>query len=243
MNTTQYGKPSARSNLLLLDKLKQPWFRGKNTLGVKKFYDADTVPITCDLESNFKDIRKEYDRIIKRYDSLALFQDISPHQTYISNDDKWRMFFLKGAAIWFRKNCKLMPVTSSILRRHPYVISAYVSVLGPRKKLNPHSGPYSGVLRLHLALDIPHPHRCYMMVGGKRGYWREGRCLFFDDTYEHWAVNNTDDIRAVLFMDVLKPLPRPLNWLNYFIVYTSRVFPYVFIPWFRHKRWEKKFFI
>ena len=81
-----------------------------------------------------------------------------------------------------------------------------------------------------------------MMVGGKRAYWREGHCLFFDDTYEHWAVNNTDELRAVLFMDVLKPLPRPLNWLNYFIVYVSRVFPYVFIPWFRHKRWERKFF-
>jgi len=229
--------------LLILERLIQPWFRGKNTLGVKKFYDADTVPITCDLESNFKDIRKEYDRIIKRYDEFAPFQTISPHQTYISNDDRWRMFFLKGAGLWFRKNCKLMPVTSTILRRHPYVVSAYVSVLGPRKKLNPHSGPYSGVLRLHLALDIPHPHRCYMMVGGKRAYWREGHCLFFDDTYEHWAVNNTDELRAVLFMDVLKPLPRPLNWLNYFIVYTSRVFPYVFIPWFRHKRWEKKFFI
>ena len=234
---------SLRVALLILEKLIQPWFRGKNTLGVKRFYDSDAVPITRDLEESFKDIRKEYDRIIQRYDDFAPFQTISPHQTYISDDDKWRLFFLKGARIWFKKNCKLMPVTTAILKRHPYVISAYISVLGPRKKLNPHSGPFSGVLRLHLALDIPHPHRCYLQVRGERAYWREGHCLLFDDTYEHCAVNNTDELRAVLFMDVLKPLPRPLNWLNYFIVWISRVFPYVFIPYFRHKRWEKRFFI
>jgi len=227
--------------LLILEHLIKPWFRAYNKLGVKRFYNSDLVPITSELERDFKEIRREYDYVIKRYDDLVPFQSISPHQTYISNDDKWRMFFLKGARIWFKKNCRLMPVTTAILRRHPYVVSAYISVLGPRKQLNPHSGPYSGVLRLHLALDIPHPRRCYMVVDGEGAYWREGLCLLFDDTYEHWAVNNTDELRAVLFMDVMKPLPRPLNWLNYSIVWTARIFPYVFIPWWRHKRWEKKF--
>jgi len=196
-----------------------------------------------DLEENFPAIQAEYKSIIRRYEDFAPFQDISPHQTYISNDDRWRLFFLKGAAMWFRKNCALMPQTTTILRKHPNIVSAYISVLGPRKKLNPHSGPYSGVLRLHLALDIPHPHRCYLSVGGKRAYWREGKCLLFDDTYEHYAVNNTDQLRAVLFMDVIKPLPIPLAWLNIFIIYISRVFPYVLIPYLRHKRWEKKFFV
>lgn len=229
--------------MLIIERLVQPLFRQRNMLGVKKFYDPYSLPIASDLEENFKDIRKEYDTVIQRYDDFAPFQTISPDQTYISNDDKWRLFFLKGARIWFRKNCNLMPATTAILRKHPYVISAYISVLGPRKKLNPHAGPYSGVLRLHLALDIPHPSRCHIVVGGDPALWKEGSCLLFDDTYEHWAVNNTDELRAVLFMDVLKPLPRPLNWLNYFIVYASRVFPYVVIPWLRHRRWEKKFFI
>ncbi len=232
-----------RVALLIIEHIFQSWFRNRNKIGVKKYYDSSIVPISSDLEDNFSDIRKEYDHIIKRYEDFAPFQDISPHQTYISNDDKWRLFFLKGATIWFKKNCSMMPVTTGILRRHPYVISAYISVLGPRKKLNPHTGPYSGVLRLHLALDIPNPHRCYMVVGGKRRHWEEGKCLFFDDTYKHWAVNNTDRLRAVLFMDVLKPLPRPFNWINYCIVFISRVFPYVFIPWKRHKRWEKRFHV
>jgi len=228
--------------LIFIERMVRPWFRRHNKLGVKRFYDAGSLPITAELEEKFDLIRAEYRDILKRYDDLAPFQTISPHQTYISNDDRWRLFFLKGAGIWFRRNCNMMPHTNQILRKHAYIVSAYVSILGPRKRLNPHVGPYSGVLRLHLALDIPHPRRCYIDVGGKRGYWEEGKCLLFDDTYEHVAVNNTDALRAVLFMDVAKPLPLPLMWLNQFIIKISRIFPYVWIPWRRHKQWEKKFY-
>ena len=191
------------------------------------------IPVSEELEKNFPEIRREYDEIIKHYDNFAPFQSISPDQTYISNDDKWRLFFLKGAGIWFKRNCLSMPITHSILKRHSNVVSAYISVLGPRKKLNLHAGPYSGVLRLHLALDIPHQQRCCLSVNGQRTHWEQGRCLFFDDTYE---------LRAVLFMDILKPLPWHLNFLNKAIIKIARIFPYVWIPWRRHKRWEKDFY-
>jgi len=228
--------------LLFIEKLLHRTFRNSNRLGVKRFYDANSIPVTLDLEENFDQIRAEYNRIIKRYDDLAPFQKISPHQTYISNDDRWKLFFLKGAGLWFQRNCREMPATANIIRKHAYVISAYISILGPRKKLNPHAGPYSGVLRLHLALDIPDPRKCYIDVGGERGYWEEGKCILFDDTYEHTATNNTDELRAVLFMDIAKPMSRHMMWLNWCIIKISRFFPYVFIPYFRHKRWEKEFY-
>jgi beta-hydroxylase len=64
----------------------------------------------------------------------------------------------------------------------------------------------------------------------------------FDDTYEHWAANDSDRLRSVLFMDVMKPLPRGLALVNMAIIKIARVFPYVVVPWWRHKRWEKKFY-
>ena len=81
-----------------------------------------------------------------------------------------------------------------------------------------------------------------MMVGGKRAYWKEGHCLFFDDTYEHWAANDSGELRSVLFMDVIKPLPPVLALVNIAIIKVARVFPYVVVPWWRHKGWEKKFY-
>lgn len=228
--------------MLLIERIVGKWFRNKNLLGVKEFYNSNSVSVSDELEKNFPKIRREYDEIIKHYDNFAPFQSISPDQTYISNDDKWRLFFLKGAGIWFKRNCLSMPITHSILKRHSNVVSAYISVLGPRKKLNLHAGPYSGVLRLHLALDIPHQQRCCLSVNGQRTHWEQGRCLFFDDTYEHFAANDTDKLRAVLFMDILKPLPWHLNFLNKAIIKIARIFPYVWIPWRRHKRWEKDFY-
>ena len=228
--------------MLIIEKVLGPRFRKGNKFGAKKFYDPEILPIARDFKDSFKLIRMEYDRIIKRYDDFAPFQTISPHQTYISNDDKWRLFFLRGAGIWFHKNCRQMPNTVKILRKHPYVISAYISVLGPHKKLNPHSGPYSGVLRLHLGLDITDPDLCYINVGGEIGWWKEGDLLFFDDTYQHFAINDSDRIRAVLFMDILKPLPFHLHIINKFIIKISRIFPYVWIPLLRHRKWEKKFY-
>ena len=35
------------------------------------------------------------------------------------------------------------------------LVSAYFSVIGPRKMLMPHEGPWCGVLRIHLGIEVP----------------------------------------------------------------------------------------
>ena len=64
----------------------------------------------------------------------------------------------------------------------------------------------------------------------------------FDDTYEHTAVNDTDEIRSVLFIDIVKPLPFPINVLNWCVIRMARLFSYVNIPLKRHKEWQKIFY-
>ena len=86
--------------------------------------------------------------------------------------------------------------------------------------LVPHEGPWSGVLRMHLGVDIPTDGKgCVLSVLGKEYRWKTGKVVIFDDTYEHFAINLTDNIRVVLFMDYLRPLPLPLHWLNKFCIY------------------------
>ena len=65
--------------------------------------------------------------------------------------------------------------------------------------------------------------------------------MFFDDTYLHEAHNPTDSIRVVLFMDVLRPMFHPYDWINRCILSVIWLFPYVWVPYFRHKKWEKEF--
>jgi ornithine lipid ester-linked acyl 2-hydroxylase len=112
--------------------------------GIKSTLIPYYFSLAKELEDNFPVIQAELKEILKRYDDFAPFQSISPDQIYISNDDKWRMFFFKAAGISFGRNQNFAPETFKILNKHKDVISAYISVLGPRKMLMPHEGPWSG---------------------------------------------------------------------------------------------------
>jgi aspartyl/asparaginyl beta-hydroxylase (cupin superfamily) len=43
----------------------------------------------------------------------------------------------------------------SIIDSEKNLVSAYFSVIGPKKMLMPHEGPWCGVLRVHMGIDIP----------------------------------------------------------------------------------------
>jgi beta-hydroxylase len=221
--------------------LKKP-FHKHCLLGDKKFFDPYHFPVAKQLEDNFPAIQAEIKAILQRYDDFAPFQSISPDQTYISNDDKWRMFFFKAANVNFGRNQQFAPKTFEILNQHKDVISVYISVLGPHKMLMPHEGPWSGILRMHLGVVIPGNKECTLVNGGEKYHWEEGKVVLFDDTYEHIAVNETDQIRAILFLDVMRPLPQPWKFINWAVLRLSVLFPYIWIPYFRHKRWEKQFY-
>jgi hypothetical protein len=93
-----------------------------------------------------------------------------------------------------------------------------------------------------LGVVIPGDKACTLVNGGEKYHWEEGKTVLFDDTYEHIAVNETDHIRAILFLDVMRPLPQPWKFINWAVLRLSVLFPYIWVPYFRHKRWEKKFY-
>ena len=216
-------------------------FKANCIIEDKPFFDKKLLNATPDLEKNYEDIKEETIQVLKRYDEITPFQMISPDQTHLSNDDRWKMFFLKAANIKFEKNLNMMPKTKALLERNPEIISAYLSILGPRKYLPPHCGPWAGVLRAHLGLIIPDEGDCSITVDDKTYYWKNGEVVYFDDTYKHSAFNNSDKIRVVLFMDILRPMKFPFNLINRFLLFIARYLPYVKIPLKRHREWEKVF--
>ena len=81
--------------------------------------------------------------------------------------------------------------------------SAYFSRLAPGTHLNAHCGPTNARLRLHLGLVVP--DGCSIRVGDEVRTWVEGRCLLFDDSFEHEVWNNATSERLVLIVDVWHP--------------------------------------
>ena len=45
-------------------------------------------------------------------------------------------------------------------------------------------------------------------------YWHDGEGIVFDDNYLHEAENRSDEVRVILWMDMLRPMPWPMQMFN-----------------------------
>ena len=75
--------------------------------------------------------------------------------------------------------------------------TAYFSILEPGTIIPVHQGLYKGVLRYHLGLIVPDDiENVFISVDGQTLHWREGDDIMFDDMYDHYVINNTNQPRA-----------------------------------------------
>ena len=81
--------------------------------------------------------------------------------------------------------------------------SAFFSMLSPHTRIPPHTGVTNTRAIIHLPLIVP--PNCGFRVGGETREWVEGSPFAFDDTIEHEAWNDSDEMRAVLIFDVWNP--------------------------------------
>ncbi|WP_293500643.1 aspartyl/asparaginyl beta-hydroxylase domain-containing protein [Roseateles sp.] len=172
------------------------------------------------LQEHWQDIRAEAFQ-------LAEAGEIKKSDKY--NDAGFNSFFKTG---WTRFHLKwygdahpsareLCPVTTALLQRIPTVKAAMFAALPPGGRLVTHRDPFAGSVRYHLGLVTPNDDRCYISVDGERYSWRDGQGVIFDETYLHYAENQSDQMRIILFCDVERPLNNPVaRWFNHFISHT-----------------------
>jgi beta-hydroxylase len=79
-------------------------------------------------------------------------------------------------------------------------------MLPPGGKLTRHLDPVAVSLRYHLGLKTPNSHLCYINVDGKKYSWKDGEPFIFDETYLHFAHNDSDQPRIILMCDIKRPL-------------------------------------
>lgn len=85
--------------------------------------------------------------------------------------------------------------------------NAMFSALAPHTEIPPHTGETNARLVVHLPLVVP--ENCTYRVGFEHRTWTEGELMIFDDTIEHMARNDSDQLRVVLIFDVWNPLLAP----------------------------------
>ena len=206
------------------------------------FFEAEQFPWAAEFESNWHLIRKELDKILEHTAGLPNFQDISPDQGYsTTKDNLWKTYFLYGYGSKEEKNCQRCPETTRLIENIPGMKTAFFSILLPGKHIPEHRGPYKGVVRCLLGLKIPEPKElCRIRVGGETRHWEEGKAMFFDDSFPHEAWNETDGIRVVLFLDIVRPMKPPLSWINYLILKLISMSSFVRDARANQRKWESK---
>lgn len=203
-------------------------------------YDPSGFDWVPRLEAAHAAVREEYRRLIESTEPIPPFHEISPEQLPITSDARWRTFVLHAYGIEMTRNCALCPRTAEAVRAVPGMKTAMFSILEPGKRLPPHRGPYKGLLRVQLGVEVPGDgSACWIDVGGVRLHWQEGRVVVFDDTVVHTAANEAATRRCVLFLDVLRPLHSPADRVNRALLHLLQHSPFgrraqrIFHDWYR----------
>merc|ERR1712194_856643 len=84
------------------------------------------------------------------------------------------------------------------------------SMLAPSTHLRPHCGPTNTRLTCHFGIEIP--PECGMRVGQETRQWCAGKCVIFDDSWEHEVWNRSSEVRVVLLVNFWHPDLRPDEW-------------------------------
>ena len=218
-------------------------FIGKRSLvGDATFFPIERFPWVEHIERNWEVIREEAAALLDDHAALANFQDISKDQIEITDDDRWKTFFLYGYGFEAKLGVQMCPRTAALMREVPGMKTAMISILSPRKHILDHRGPYKGVLRYHLGLIVPQDaESCRIRVGEDIRHWEAGKSIVFDDTFNHEVWNDTDETRVVLFVDVMRPLPFPESAINEGIVKAIGHSPFVLDAKRNQEAWEQRY--
>lgn len=159
------------------------------------FYDPSLFEFVTDLEANWHLIRQELNQLHE--------QDFIPWPEKYLYGKGWDAFGLYAFGVKLGKNCKLCPETTRLVNKIPGLVTAGFSSLTPGTHIAPHTGYDDGLLRCHMGLTVP--ENCGIRVGNETRTWQEGKCIVFDDTFEHEAWNYGDRTRVVLLLDFKAP--------------------------------------
>ncbi len=180
-----------------------------------EFHDPAQFSGIRDIEAATANIRGEYEALRKLTTAKLVpytqYPDHVPLDQWreLNNNPDWTAIHLLQNGERVEANASHCPVTMDVLSRLPQpdiagaAPNAMFSLLAPRTRIPPHTGVANVRLVAHLPLIVP--AGCGFRVGASFREWRPGEVFVFDDTIEHEAWNDSDELRVVLIFDLWAP--------------------------------------
>jgi aspartyl/asparaginyl beta-hydroxylase (cupin superfamily) len=180
------------------------------------FYDRSYFPWAQEIESKTDVILAELKQVLATQQA-----ELEPYIAYrpgdpvnqwkeLNHSSRWSTYNLYKGGDAVGEHLERCPETAKALARVEMADiaglcpNAMFSALAPHTQIPPHHGETNARLVVHLPLIVP--ENCTYRVGFERRKWEVGQLLFFDDTIEHEARNDSDELRVVLLFDVWNPL-------------------------------------
>ena len=202
----------------------QPYHAECNQLYVPRlpaipFFDREHFPWVAALEAKTSVIRDELLATLKadrdKFSPYIAYNPGEPVNQWqeLNHSERWSAFHLWRGGSPVQENLDRCPETARALGGVEKVDidglcpNALLSALAPKTHIPPHNGETNARLVAHLPLIVP--DGCRLRVGFEERQWKIGEVIVFDDTLEHEARNDSDELRVVLIFDVWNPLLDP----------------------------------
>jgi aspartyl/asparaginyl beta-hydroxylase (cupin superfamily) len=184
-----------------------------------EFHDREHFSGLDELESATDSIRAEFEALV-----AAEAAEIVPYIQYpdhvplrqwkeLNESEKWSAIHLLKNGERVEANARHCPRTMEVLKALPQPQirgaspNAMFSLLAPRTRIPPHTGVANTRLVCHLPLIVP--PGCAFRCGATVREWKVGEAFVFDDTIEHEAWNDSDQLRVVFILDLWAPSLTP----------------------------------
>ena len=198
------------------DPRQKPKFLFFPDITSQPYYPRKHFPWLEALEAATEVVRNELHAVLADGQDLEAFLGQTPAPTGQgmlrstgAREAAWDAYFFYRHGERYDEHCARCPQTTALLDALPLVRirdhapETLFSILTPGSHILPHTGVTNTRLVTHLPLIVPPD--CAIRVGGEEHVWQEGRCVTFDDTWEHEAWNRSEQVRVVLILDSWHP--------------------------------------
>ncbi len=177
------------------------------------FYDTADFDWVAGLEAAYPAIRAEVEAVMADPSGMAPYVQADPTRPNrghaLLDDPRWSAFHLFEGGAPVAANAARCPATMAALEAAPLPRiagrspMALFSILRPHTHIPPHWGMLNTRLICHLPLIVP--DKCRLRVGNHERTVEAGKVLLFDDSVEHEAWNDSDEVRVILLFEVWRP--------------------------------------
>lgn len=175
---------------------------------------TSTFPELAPLKENWETIRDEA-RFLMDEDHIQKSERHNDLAFVAFYRRGWKRFYLRWYHDFLPSAQEHCPKTVELINSIPNVKAAAFTMLPPGTELGKHRDPFALSMRYHLGLVTPNSDDCAIWVDGHKYAWRDGEDFVFDETYVHWARNDSDQNRVILFVDIARPVYTPvMRWFG-----------------------------